>query len=101
LRSTYIRLKRIERRFNEYRFRTQEFTDLCRNSGFEVLLCTTDDYVPKELSFGLHTDFPLLRAGTSGKLNKTGTVMCGMLRSVSPWLISGGILAIARKLDSE
>jgi SAM-dependent methyltransferase len=97
LRSTYIRLKGIQRRFNEYRFRSGEFANLCRNSGFEVLSCTTDDYVPKELSFGLHTDFPVLRSGTFGELNKVGTAICSTVRSVNPWLISGGILAIARK----
>lgn len=97
LRSTYIGLKGIQRRFNEYRFRTGEFTDICRTSGFEVLKCTTDDYVPKNLSFGLATDFPPLRKGTSGELNALGTAVCSVARSVSPWLITGGMLVIARK----
>jgi SAM-dependent methyltransferase len=101
LRSAYIYLKGIPQRFNEYRFRDREFADLCRNSGFEVISCTTDDYLPNELSFGLHTDFPFLRAGTSGELNGIGTVMCSTLRKVSPWLISGGVLVIARKLESK
>jgi SAM-dependent methyltransferase len=101
LRSAYIRLKRLERRFNEYRFGDREFSDLCRNAGFEVLQCTTDDYSSKDLSLGLHTDFPFLRRGTFGELNRAGTVLCGAMRSLSPWLISGGILVIARKPRSK
>jgi SAM-dependent methyltransferase len=97
LRSTYIALKGIQRRFNEYRFRTSEFTDVCRSSGFEVLTCTTDDYLPNNLSFGLATDFPPLRKGTSGELNALGTLVCGAARSLNRWLITGGMLVIARK----
>jgi SAM-dependent methyltransferase len=101
LRSTYIRLKRMQQRFNEYRFGDREFSGLCRTAGFEVLRCTTDDYVPNNLSLGLHTDFPFLRSGTFGELNKLGAIMCGALRSLNPWLISGGVLVIARKLESK
>lgn len=101
LRSTYIRLKGLQRRFNEYRFGDREFSDLCRNAGFEVLKCTTDDYASTDLSLGLHTDFPFLRSGTFGELNKAGTILCHALRSLSPWMISGGVLVIARKPKSE
>jgi len=101
LRSVYIRLKRIPRLFAEYRFRDWEIANFCRNSGFEVLRCTTDDYVPKEMSLGLYTDFPFLRAGKSGELSRMGAVISKALRGLSPWLTSSGVLVIARKLESK
>jgi SAM-dependent methyltransferase len=101
LRSAYIRLKRIPRQFAEYRFRESEIADFCRNSGFEVLRCTTDDYLPKRMSLGLYTDFPFLRMGKSGELSAMGAVMSKVLRALSPWLITSGVLVIARKLKAN
>jgi len=101
LRSAYVRLKGIPRRFSEYRFRDWEIADFCRNSGFEVLRCTTDDYLPKDMSMGLYTDFPNLRAGNSAELNGIGRVISRVLRGLSPWLISAGVLVIARKPEGK
>ena len=53
--------------------------------------------MPRNLSFGLATDFPVLRKGTSGELNALGTAICAVARRVNPWLITGGMLVIARK----
>jgi SAM-dependent methyltransferase len=101
LRATYIRLKKIPRRFSEYRFRDWEIAEFCRNSGFEVLRCTTDDYLPKDMSLGLYADFPALRAGKSEELTGMGAAISKTLRGLSPWLTSGGVLVIARKLEKN
>ncbi len=97
MRSAYIWAKRIPRQFSEYRFREREIADFCRVSGFEVLHCTTDDYEPTNMSLGLYTDFPFLRAGKSGELNGVGVLVSKTLRSLSPRLTTSGILVIARK----
>lgn len=98
LRSIYIRLKRIPKQFAEYRFRDWEIAGFCRRAGFEVLRCTTDDYLTDELSLGLAMDFPNLRAGKSGELNWIGTLICKIARGLSPWLTTGGVLVVARKM---
>jgi SAM-dependent methyltransferase len=100
LRSAYIRLRRIPRTFAEYRFRGWEIASLCRSSGFEVVRSTTDDYLSDGLSIGLHMDFPFLRGSGSGKLNGIGTLICKMLRGLSPWATTGGVLIIARKPEA-
>ncbi len=97
LRSAYIWLRRIPRRFSEYRFRDWEIVEFCRASGFEVSHCTTDEYLPKDMSLGLYADFPPLRGGRSDELNMTGAAISKALRTVNPWLVSGGVLIIARK----
>ena len=97
MRSAYIRLRRIPLRFSEYRFRAHEIVDFCKASDFEVLQCGTDEYSPKEMSLGLYADFPPLRGAQSDQLNSTGIVISKILRGVSPWLSSGGVLIIARK----
>ena len=101
LRSMYIRLKRIQRRFSEYRFGWREIVEHCRNSGFEVIRCTTDDYLPRSMSLGLYADFPFLRGRRSDELNRLGRLICMGLRVFSPWLATGGILVIARKPTTE
>jgi SAM-dependent methyltransferase len=101
LRSTYIRLKGIPPRFSEYRFRDWEIGAFCRDSGFDVVRFSTDDYVPKDMSLALYADFPPLRSGKSDELNWVGALLCRTLRSLSPWLISGGVLVIARKRDTN
>jgi SAM-dependent methyltransferase len=100
LRSMYIRLRGIPRRFSEYRFRDREIAELCRGAGFEVLRCTTDDYVPKDMSLGLYADFPPLRGARSDELNMMGATICKTLRVFSPWLTTGGVLVIARKCET-
>jgi SAM-dependent methyltransferase len=97
MRAMYIRLKGIPRQFAEYRFRSWEIADFCRSSGFEVLRSTTDDYVPKKFSLGLSIDFPFLREGKTGELNWIGSMICGSLRGLNPWVTTGGVLIIARK----
>ncbi|MGO9434823.1 MAG: class I SAM-dependent methyltransferase [Terracidiphilus sp.] len=97
LRTTYIRLRRIPRRFSEYRFRDWEIIEFCRASGFEILRCSTDEYSPKQMSLGLYADFPPLRGKQSDELNTTGSVISQLLRTLNPWLASGGVLIVARK----
>ena len=96
-RRVYRQLKGGNREFFEYRFRESEILEFCRNSGSEVLNCTTDDYMPNNMSLGLWLDIPLFRGGEPGELNKVGAVFCRLLRSLSPWLISSGVFVIARK----
>ena len=101
LRSMYIRLARIQRRFSEYRFGRREIVEFCRNSGFEVICRTTDDYFPRNMSLGLYADFPFLRGRRSDELNRLGRLISRGLRFFSPWLATGGILVIARKPMAE
>lgn len=100
-RRIYMRLKGISRRFFEYRFSDSEIVAFCRNSGFDVLSSITDDFLSKDMSLGLWLDIPLLRSGDPGELNRPGMILCKALRRISPWLISAGILVIARKRKPE
>jgi SAM-dependent methyltransferase len=101
VRWAYIRLKRVPLQFFEYRFRDWEIINFCSESGFEVLSCTTDDFLPDNMSMGLWLDIPFLRSGKMGELSRMGVVFCKLLRRLNPWLISAGILIIARKPKSN
>ena len=101
VRSLYAQFKRAPRQFFEYRFRDWEIINFCRQNGFEVLSCATDDYLPKEMSQGLWLDIPFFRGGKLGELNRMGATVCKVLRGLSPWLITSGVLVIARKPETN
>ena len=107
LRAAYMAaLKRVWRRplhFVEYRFTREGITHVTAAAGLQVMEVATDEYDQAEasLSLGLYVDLPAFRGDYPGRLNRLGRVVRRLGNAVSPWLISGGVLVVARKQPQE
>jgi SAM-dependent methyltransferase len=94
-------------RFGEYRFSARELTRFLFEAGFEVVAVHADDFHPP-LGKGLWVDsssffgyrvgmFDLAPGRKRWELNHRGQVVQRLANMVSPWLIAGGVLAVARR----
>ena len=83
--------------FAEYRFTPKEVEVLLRKYGFTPVLTTWDDYLPRDMSMGIWTDFPPLHGARLFEMNLPGRVAAVALNSVSRWIATAGVLCIARK----
>jgi SAM-dependent methyltransferase len=93
--------------FAEYRFSARELTGFLREAGFDVLSVHADDFEPP-LGKGLWVDsssffgyrvglFDMAPGHKRWELNRRGQVVQRLANLVSPWLIAGGVLAVARR----
>ena len=93
--------------FGEYRFSGRELTGFLRATGFEVLSVHADDFHPP-LGKGLWVDssaffgyriglYDMAPGRKRWELNRRGRVVQRLLTLISPWLIAGGVLAVARR----
>jgi len=93
--------------FAEYRFSARELTGFLRDADFEVLAVHADDFRPP-LGKGLWVDssaffgyrvgmFDMAPGRKRWELNWRGRLVQGCANLVSPWLIAGGVLAVARR----
>ena len=83
--------------FAEYRYTPGEVENLLRRHGFIPLTTTWDDFSEKGMSLGIWADFPPLQGKGLYEMNVPGRAVAWILNSLSPWLVSAGVLCIARK----
>jgi len=93
--------------FGEYRFSAAELTGFLHTAGFAVTSIHVDDFVPP-LGKGLWVDsssFFGYRVGPvemapghkRWELNRRARVLQRAANALSPWLVAGGVLAVARR----
>jgi SAM-dependent methyltransferase len=83
--------------FEEYRYSRKQFRELLRRSGFEIIETAPDDFVPPK-NMGLYTDSRLFQHPVRRwELNRLGSAINGVERSISPWLNCSGTLWVCRK----
>jgi SAM-dependent methyltransferase len=83
--------------FAEYRYTPAEVENLLRRHGYNPLTTTWDDFSEKKMSLGIWADFPPLHGEGLYEMNAPGRAGAWLLNSLSPWLVSAGVLCIARK----
>jgi SAM-dependent methyltransferase len=94
--------------FAEYRFSVSELTGYLREAEFEVISVHADDFHPP-LGKGLWVDWSsFFGYGCGGseiipghrrwELNRRGRIVQWLANRITPWLIAGGVLAVARRV---
>ncbi|MBI3781895.1 MAG: class I SAM-dependent methyltransferase [Deltaproteobacteria bacterium] len=94
--------------FAEYRFSGKELKSFLHQAGFEVLSMHADDFVPP-LGKGLWVDsssffgyriglFDMAPGRKRWELNARGRFVQAVANMISPWMIAGGVLAVARRV---
>ena len=83
--------------FAEYRYTPGEVKRMLARHGFTSFLTTWDDFSEKGMSLGIWADFPPLQGERLYEMNVPGRAVAWILNSLSPWLVSAGVLCIARK----
>jgi SAM-dependent methyltransferase len=83
--------------FAEYRYTPVEVGRMLARHGFTPFLTTWDDFSEKTMSLGIWADFPPLQGEGLYEMKVPGRAVAWMLNSLSPWLVSAGVLCIARK----
>jgi SAM-dependent methyltransferase len=83
--------------FAEYRYTPTEVERMLARNGFTPFLTTWDDFSEKGMSLGIWADFPPLQRERLYEMILPGRAVAWILNSLSPWLVSAGVLCIARK----
>ncbi len=94
--------------FAEYRFSARELRKFLSEAGFTVLAMHADDFLPP-LGKGLWVDsssffgyrvglYDMAAGHKRWELNARGRAVQWVANRVSPWLIAGGVLAVARRV---
>lgn len=94
--------------FAEYRFSARELRGFLQEAGFDVLSMHADDFKPP-LGKGLWVDsssffgyrvgmFDMAPGRKRWELNRRGLLAQRFAEVVSPWLVAGGVLAVARRV---
>ena len=83
--------------FAEFRYTPAEVERMLARHGFTPFLTTWDDFSEKGMSLGIWADFPPLQGKGLYEMNVPGRAVAWVLNSLSPWLVSAGVLCIARK----
>lgn len=86
--------------FVEYRFTRREIASIVQRQGFEIQGIDVDEYECSELALGLYVDLPMFRGTRSGELSAVGRIVKSAIWAISPWLVTGGILVVARKTSA-
>jgi SAM-dependent methyltransferase len=94
--------------FAEYRFSARELSGFLRAAGFTVLSVHADDFQPplgkglwvdSSSFFGYRVGLYEMAAGRKRwELNRRGRIVQRLAEVLSPWLIAGGVLAVARRV---
>ncbi|MGD0947333.1 MAG: class I SAM-dependent methyltransferase [Candidatus Binatia bacterium] len=93
--------------FAEYRFSVRELTGYLREAEFEVVSVHADDFHPP-LGKGLWVDWSsffgygcgasdIIAGHKRWELNRRGRIVQWLANRITPWLIAGGVLAVARR----
>jgi SAM-dependent methyltransferase len=83
--------------FAEYRYAPAEVEHLLKGHGFNPLVTTWDDFLPKAMSLGIWTDFPPLHGEGLYEMNALGRAAAWILNSISPWIAAAGVFCLAEK----
>jgi len=108
LRDAQKRRDGLKLEFAEYRFSARELRGFLEAAGFEVCSMHADDFTPP-LGKGLWVDsssffgyragmFDMAPGRKRWELNRRGLLVQRIATAVSPWLIAGGVLAVARRV---
>ncbi len=85
--------------FEEYHYSRERITSLLRESQFDVIETTYDDFqYPKNMA--LYADSRFFRSDRKWELNALGRAIDRALRPISPWFNAAGILCVCRKRTS-
>jgi SAM-dependent methyltransferase len=93
--------------FAEYRFSARELAGFLRSAGFEVMSLHADEFHPP-LGKGLWVDsssffgyrvgmFDMAPGRKRWELNRKGRFLQRIANALSPWIVAGGVLAVARR----
>lgn len=105
----YVPLKRLEKvwrqargeqaTFSNYLFDRRELKKLLTQAGFTVVAEQPHELPEATRHYGLWIDWPFLRAGTSEPyaLNVLGRMIKKVANALSPWIISTGVIVVAKK----
>lgn len=93
--------------FAEYRFSARELTGFLREAGFEVLSVHADEFhaplgkglwVDSSSFFGYRVGlFDMAPGHKRWELNRRGRIVRWLADGITPWLLAGGVLAVARR----
>jgi hypothetical protein len=84
--------------FAEYRYSEAEVKNMVGKAGFQVVETGIDDFIEKNRSLTLWSEFPFLRGGGGPySLNGVGKTVAWMLNSISRRIAASGVLVVARK----
>ena len=104
LRQIYLALHRRkggEIHFAEYRYTPEEVRNLLEENGFEIIDSTWDDFLPRDMSLGIWTDFPPLHAEKIYTMSLPGRCAAWILNSLNRWWVAAGVFYLARKPGKE
>jgi hypothetical protein len=93
----YHALRGRRRHFAEYRYSASEVKRMVAKAGFLVHETGTDDFISKRRSLTLWSEFPFLRGKEPYSLNNIGGSFAWIMNSISPKILTAGVLVIARK----
>ncbi len=103
----YIPLKKLEKiirtaqgqqpTFSNYLFKRASLHQLLTDTGFTVEKIQPHELPDADSHYGLYIDFPWLRGSKPYQLNGFGRLVKAILNSLSPWVASTGMVAVARK----
>lgn len=98
LRDLYLMIKG-SKHFAEYRYSKKEACDMLAKAGFHLMETGTEDFISKDRSLVLWSEFPFLRKDKgSYSLNMPGRIAAYCMNSISYDILSAGILVVGRKV---
>lgn len=93
----YHGLRGRSKYFGEYRYSPAEVRHMIAKAGFLILETGTDDFISKDRSMLLWSEFPFLRGAGLYSLNGFGRSFAWIMNSISRKILSAGVLVVARK----
>ena len=101
----------LELDFAEYRFSAGELREFLCAAGFEVLSMHVDEFhaplgkglwVDSSSFFGYRVGlYDMIPGHKRWELNRRGRLVQAVANRISPWLVAGGVLAVARRPDVD
>ena len=83
--------------FSEYRYSKREAYSMIIEAGFHVIETDINDFINKNRSLALWSEFPFLQSKELYSLNIAGKVAAYLMNSLSINILSAGILIVAQK----
>lgn len=101
LRSLYLLVHRLRGGrvyFAEYRYSSAEARKMIEKAGFHVVGIDINDFIAKDMSLALWSEFPFLRDQRKPySLKMLGKILAYLMNSISRRIVAAGILVIAKK----
>lgn len=83
--------------FSEYRYSKREAYNMIIEAGFHVIETDINDFINKNRSLALWSEFPFLQSKELYSLNIAGKIAAYLMNSLSINILSAGILIVAQK----